>query len=219
MPLFDQAAAAYDQWYTTPFGQFVDGLERELIFRLAGPQPGEAALDLGCGTGVQTQALSRYGLRVTGIDISPEMLARARAKAIPGAVLLEGDAASLPFPDEAFDLVISVTAFEFMPDPAGAAREAMRVLRPGGRLVLGVLAEGTAWTQRYRASPLFATARFFTREDLQALLPQVPCRIEGCLQFGPEAGGDGFTAASGRDLEAAASAPPAFWAARFDKGV
>lgn len=218
MPLFDQVAATYDQWFETPFGRFIDQLERELLLRMAAPEPGESALDLGCGTGMQTLALARLGLHVTGIDISPEMLARARARQIPGAVLVEGDAAALPFADERFDLVISVTAMEFMPDPARAAREAMRVLRPGGRLVLGVLAEGTAWAELYRTAPLFASARFFTPADLQALLPGAPCRVEGCLRFGPEAGAEGFTEELGRRLEAAAAAAPAFWVARYEKG-
>lgn len=219
MPIFDQVAATYDQWYETPFGRFIDQLEKDLLFRMATPKPGETALDLGCGTGIQTHALAQLGLHVTGIDISPEMLARARARQIPGAVLVEGDASSLPFADASFDLVISVTAMEFMPDPARVAREAMRVLRPGGRLVLGVLAEGTAWAELYRAVPLFAAARFFTPADLQALLPGVACRVEGCLHFGPNAGGEGFTTELGQQLEAAAAVAPAFWVARYDKEV
>lgn len=80
MALFDQEASTYDNWYNTPLGSFVDRLEKELIAKSAQPQAGEKALDLGCGTGIFTIWLAKQGLDVTGIDLSSEMLAKAREK-------------------------------------------------------------------------------------------------------------------------------------------
>ena len=112
-------------------------------FGLGRLEPGERVLDLGCGAGtdslVASQMVGREG-RVTGIDMTPEMLAKARASAAAmgadNVEFVEGDAERLPFADESFDVVISNGVIDLIPDKDAVFRQLYRVLRPGGRIQL-----------------------------------------------------------------------------------
>jgi len=109
-----------------------------LLAKLLGEKPLEI-LDVGTGTGVIALLLAEMGHKVTGIDLAEEMLVRAREKAgkmgIPVNFLL-GDAENIPFNDGTFDIVINRHVFWTMPDPKRAAAEWVRVLKPGGKLVI-----------------------------------------------------------------------------------
>jgi arsenite methyltransferase len=110
-------------------------------FSLGRLLPGEQALDVGCGAGtdslVAAQMVAPDG-HVTGIDMTPEMLARARRSATEmgaqNVEFVEGEAERLPFPDETFDVVISNGVVDLIPDKDAVFSELYRVLRPGGRL-------------------------------------------------------------------------------------
>jgi arsenite methyltransferase len=102
---------------------------------------GERVLDLGSGAGtdalIAAQMVGRQG-HVVGIDMTPEMLAKARSAASEmGATnveFVEGQAEHLPFPDESFDVVISNGVIDLIPDKDAVFTELFRVLAPGGRL-------------------------------------------------------------------------------------
>jgi ubiquinone/menaquinone biosynthesis C-methylase UbiE len=105
---------------------------------LAGGGPLDA-LDAGCGTGFLSFELTARGHRVTGIDFAPAMLGEARRKAAQSEAAVrfeEGDVEQLPFPPESFDFAISRHVLWTLPHPEAAIDEWIRVLRPGGRLVV-----------------------------------------------------------------------------------
>ncbi len=110
-------------------------------FSLGALEPGERVLDLGCGAGTDTlvaaQMVAPEG-RVTGIDMTDEMLAKARAAAEEmGATnvdLVEGEVERLPFDDASFDVVITNGVIDLIPDKDAVFSEIFRVLEPGGRI-------------------------------------------------------------------------------------
>ncbi|CAD5244348.1 class I SAM-dependent methyltransferase [Thermococcus camini] len=168
---FDRIAERYDAWYRTKTGRYVDRTEKWLIFSMLRTGRGRA-LDLGCGTGNYTLELKRRGFDVVGLDASEGMLKIARSK---GLNCVRGDAYSLPFPDGSFDLVLSVTMFEFIHEPEKVISEIHRVLRPGGEAVVGTMNGRSAWFLFKRLKSLFVEtayryARFYTPSELEELL-------------------------------------------------
>lgn len=132
--------ARLDRAYSTP--QIVDQRRR---FRAAvAARPGEAGLDVGCGAGHLACELAREvapGGRIVAIDKSPQSVEASRARAakenLTAAVDVQvGDATALEFSEETFDFVVAVQVYSFVPNVAQAIREAARVLRKGGRLLV-----------------------------------------------------------------------------------
>ena len=128
--------------------------------------PGTTVLDVGCGIGGSSRILARsYGFAVTGITISPQQVKRAQQltpKELDVQFLVD-DAMALSFPDASFDVVWSIEAGPHMPDKAVFAKELMRVLKPGGILVVA------DWNQRdNRQKPL----NFWEEPVMRQLLDQ-----------------------------------------------
>ncbi len=128
----------YKWWapiYDKVMGPFA-GKARQHAIGLLNLRAGESVLLSGVGTGLDLPHLP-VGVKVTGIDLSPAMLRKARGKANGRDVsLLEMNAQALEFPDASFDVVILNLILSVVPDGAAAFREAWRVLRPGGRAVI-----------------------------------------------------------------------------------
>ena len=170
---FDGFADKYDKWFTTGLGKYVLQAEMELVLELAAPKPGEKALDIGVGTGIFAVELMKHGTEITGIDVSGKMLEIARSKGVRNVAL--GDAVSLDFPDESFDLVISITALEFIEECDRAISEMVRVCKKGGRVVVGTLGSGSLWAlkrsraARKDAGSIFRHARFYSFGELKRL--------------------------------------------------
>jgi len=106
------------------------------LVHFANVRPGQTVLDVGCGTGVVAITARRSGAVVTGIDLTPELLAVAKENAaiceVDGIVWKEGDVENLPFRDDEFDVVLSQFAHIFAPRPERAIQEMLRVLKRGG---------------------------------------------------------------------------------------
>jgi SAM-dependent methyltransferase len=105
------------------------------LVKFAKVRAGQNVLDLGCGTGVVAITAARIGARVCGVDLTPELLERARENAGIATVEIdfrEGDAETLPFGNTAFDVVLSQFGHMFAPRPEVAIGEMLRVLKPGG---------------------------------------------------------------------------------------
>src|SRR5262245_58760315 len=97
----------------------------------------QRVLDVACGTGVVAVTAARLGCQVTGLDLTSELLARARENAQVADVSVEwreGDVEELPFPDVAFDAVVSQFGHMFGPRPDVTLGEMLRVLKPGGTI-------------------------------------------------------------------------------------
>ncbi|MCK2219387.1 methyltransferase domain-containing protein [Actinomadura sp. ATCC 31491] len=119
-------------------------LDEPVVAAILDELPTGVALDAGCGTGRVAAALAARGHRVIGVDSSPDMLDRARAR-VPGGDFRLGDLRRLPLPDGAADLVVCSLALTHVPALGPVLAEFARVLRPGGHVVVSdVHPEGVA---------------------------------------------------------------------------
>lgn len=107
----------------------------EVVFDHLGLKPGTRLLDVGCGAGLALQIAAKRGARVSGIDASAPSIEIARER-VPGANLSIGEMEELTFPAASFDVVTSFNAFQYAASPLTALREARRVLKPGGKVVM-----------------------------------------------------------------------------------
>ena len=138
MDPFESFKAAQRQGWVhfVPFEAITTPCAAKLVKR-AGVRPGQRVLDVACGTGVVSVTAARLGARVTGLDLTPELLDRARENARIAGVEVdwhEGDVEKLPFGDAAFDIVLSEFGHIFAPRPEVALGEMLRVLKPGGTI-------------------------------------------------------------------------------------
>jgi ubiquinone/menaquinone biosynthesis C-methylase UbiE len=187
--LFDEWPERYEQWFTTPIGKLVKEQEGDLVLRMLDPKPGETVLDAGCGTGIFTMDYMARGAVVAGLDISEPMLRLATKKAagFPFSAV-RGDMLYLPFKDNAFDKVVSVTALEFIADGRKAVDELFRVTRPGGRVVAATLNSLSPWAARRRAKTqrgqrhILEDAFFRSPEELLTCSP-FKGKVDTCIHF------------------------------------
>jgi ubiquinone/menaquinone biosynthesis C-methylase UbiE len=146
--LFDRVADTYDNVGVAWFGPIGSALVREV-----GPVPGQRALDIGCGRGAAlfplAAAVGETG-QVTGIDLSPGMLAHAAgevaARGLPNVDLRVMDASAPDLPPASYDVVVASLVIFFLPDPPAGARAWRRLVAPGGRLGISTFADrDAAW--------------------------------------------------------------------------
>ena len=136
-PIDKMKAAAKEGWSTfAPFESFTGSAAPHLV-RFAGINKGDRVLDVGCGTGVLTLTVARAGGIVTGADLTPQLLERARENARLASLeaeFEEADVEDLPYADDLFDVVLSQFGHMFGPQPEVTVKEMTRVLKPGGTL-------------------------------------------------------------------------------------
>jgi ubiquinone/menaquinone biosynthesis C-methylase UbiE len=149
----------------------------EALVASADPHAGKRVLDVACGSGNVAIAAARRFCDVTGLDYVPSLLERGRKRADAEHLkvhFVEGDAQALPFEDGTFDFVLSTFGVMFAPDQARAARELIRVCRPGGTIGLA------SWT------PEGAVGEFFRTVSAHMAAP--PEGLQSPLRWGTESG-------------------------------
>ncbi|MDB5215670.1 MAG: Ubiquinone/menaquinone biosynthesis methyltransferase UbiE [Myxococcaceae bacterium] len=144
---------AKQAWSTFAPSEMMTASVAPTLVRHARITSGADVLDVGCGTGVVALTAARLGANVRGLDLTPELLTRARENAAImklDVAFEEGDVEALPFADGAFDVVVSQFGHMFAPRPEVATKEMLRVLRPGG-----VIAFST-WPPEHFVGKMFA---------------------------------------------------------------
>jgi len=174
MRVFDRFVKEYDQWYERPFGRSAYRLEIKCLKHLLGKF--ELGLEVGVGTG---RFASPLGIKI-GIDPSFEMLKAAKKREVQ---VVQGEGESLPFKDSSFDIVLIVVSICFVRDPLQVLRECRRVLKKGGKLVLGLIPAESRWAEFYREKaksghPIYKEARFYPMKDIEEMLRSSGFRID-----------------------------------------
>jgi ubiquinone biosynthesis O-methyltransferase len=182
----DLGPEVYARWRASEIGATTERLEGQLILELLGDVSGRKVLDVGCGDGDFALELARRGAVVTGVDASAAMIdaAKRRASQHNAEITFQvATAEQLPFPAEQFDVVTAITILCFVEDASPVFREIARLLRPGGRLVIGELGKWSTWAaaRRVRAwlgSRLWRRGRFRTANELRGLAEQAGLVVE-----------------------------------------
>ncbi|MGB9913342.1 MAG: class I SAM-dependent methyltransferase [Candidatus Kapaibacteriota bacterium] len=193
MEIFDSEARHYDNWYLTPIGKFVDEVETQAILELLEPLPNMSILDAGCGTGNFSIKLAKLGCKVTGIDISNEMLKIAIGKAQKlnlNIYFIQGNAENLAFPNNFFDAVVSVATLEFIKQKDKAIEEFFRVVKHNGKIVIGFINRTSLWGELYlsddfQKTTVFKYAHLFTKDEISKIHPLELVTIKETLYTPP----------------------------------
>lgn len=187
---------SYAQWRSSALGQITDTLEERLLIELVGDPAGMEILDVGCGDGMFATRLAQMGATVTGVDSDSAMIRAASERAQTQGQMLRlftGNAEALPFADASFDRVVAIAVLCFISDGERAVAEMSRVLRPGGRLIIGELGRWSLWAAIRRVhgwlgSSTWANAHFRSASQLRGLLARQGLdRIEtrGAIYYPP----------------------------------
>ena len=169
-------------WAEIQEGQFAAAFHAVLAH--AGVGQATLHLDAGCGAGMAAALSASLGARVAGIDAAEGMLEIARERT-PGGDFRQGDLEALPFADDTFDLVTGFNAFQFASDPVKALREAGRVTRPGGMVVVTTWGDPTGMD----AASLIAA--------MKPMLPPAPPGAPGPFALSEETALRAFAVAGG----------------------
>jgi ubiquinone/menaquinone biosynthesis C-methylase UbiE len=171
--MFESSANKYDDWYETDFGKYASQLEEKLMLELLKLKAGQTLLDIGCGTGRHLLLFKNLGLIVTGVDISPLMLDKAKEKVDEKSLVRLSDEEPFPFEDKSFDLSIIFLTLEFCKNPIRILKEAERVTK--SRIFIGFLNRFSFLALKRRIKGFFKNsvynrARFFSLSELHGIL-------------------------------------------------
>ncbi len=189
-PFLDKEVASfYDAFYQNPVGKVFDKWEKEAVKDLI---PAErmgkgTLLDIGCGTGHWSYFFSSLGFEVLGIDISWEMINKAKKKkqsfkhssqkasqkasqkpSNQKIRFIQGDAQNLSL-DEKFDFISYITSLEFIEDPSKSIKAAYKHLKPDGYFLLGVLNSDSPLAESRKQDPVYSKGTYYSQKELERL--------------------------------------------------
>lgn len=184
----------YARWRASEIGATTERLERRAMLELIGEVRGKTVLEIGCGDGALAVLLAEHGAKVSAIDMSETMIQAARRRAKERNVDVDFQVAAaerIPFEAEQFDIVIAMTILCFVKNASPVFQEIARVLRPGGRFVIGELGRWSSWAlqRRIRAwlgSQLWRRAIFRTPGGLRRLAEAAglqPLEVRGAIYY------------------------------------
>lgn len=175
-PFADFKAGQRDAWSSFVPVEIMTTRPAAQLVKFAQVAPGQRVLDVACGTGVVAVTAARRGARVSGLDLTPVLIERARKNASIAEVdvdFVEGDAEALPYPDGSFDVVLSQFGHIFAPRPAVAVREMLRVLKSGGRIAF------SSWPPEHFTGRMFAFIARHSPPPPQGVDPPAPPPLWG----------------------------------------
>jgi len=167
MSSFDSIAEEYDQWFDSPEGRAIFDIELKCL-RSVCPRFEGRWIEIGVGTGRFASAL---GIQ-EGIDPSAPMLEIAKRRGIHVTL---GTAEQIPFPENTFDGILMALTLCFVNDAETALSECRRVLRPSGKLLLGIIPSDSPWGREYirkagEGHPIYSRAHFRTADETPELV-------------------------------------------------
>jgi ubiquinone/menaquinone biosynthesis C-methylase UbiE len=172
---FDQHAEDYDRWFDTPEGQILFKIEVDAV-RLLMKDLKRPFLEIGVGTGRFAKEL---GID-TGIDLSLKLMEIAKKR---GIAVEKAKGESLPFRDKSFGTVFILFTLCFIEDPEMVLFEAKRVLKIGGRLIIGIINKESSWGQLYlqkkaEGHPIYRYATFYTVYEVVKMIEHAGMTVE-----------------------------------------
>lgn len=182
--VFDKLADHYDAWFDSARGEALFRAEVECLKRLM-PADRSGWTEVGVGSGRFAQALGVP----EGVDPSLPLLAMAAAR---GIRTVEGVAEKLPYDDHSVDGILLVVTLCFLRDPHQAMQEFVRVLRPPGRLLVGLVPADSAWGQNYmrkskEGHPFYSAAQFYACAEVIDIAAAAGFRLLGAASTLPMA--------------------------------
>lgn len=169
---YDLFAPHYDDSF-----KLLSGFEKGQLFSVFGDMKGKKVLDLGCGTGRILGELKLFGAEVTAVDISEEMLSKAKKKH-PDVEMIVADAENLPFENDYFDVVTATFLIVHLKNPEIAFDEVYRVLKSGGEFVLTNINQRKAPKLKTSEGEIVIQSYYHRPEDIISKLENCPFKIE-----------------------------------------
>jgi ubiquinone/menaquinone biosynthesis C-methylase UbiE len=182
-------ASGYASWSSTydVFPNPLIAIEEPAVHALFDPLPVGVALDAACGTGRHSKYLHTRGYTVIGVDMTPEMLTRAKGT-VPAAEFRQGDLLALPIESNSVDLAVCALALTHSPDLLPPMRELTRVVRPGGYVLISdfhpfmVLLGGTAFFVAADGSAGYVTTYWHQHSAYLHAFQQTGLIVERCVE-------------------------------------